>query len=325
MVEGDAVRIEDKYKAHLSKADQRAFDKEQQAEGKRVTSETKAVPDIVTLLFSAPYEFGPPTLSILEHTGGNRAVDEALQGPVPSSRVFILPAALNDPIRVAAPPVPAGGKAAGDPESFGPFETYLMLAMRIDPQRALEAADVVEGARAAAYRTRGKLCYGIAFATTGARNRAFLSAALAAWAGTMPSAQVTGAGSKLRLTTCDPGAGAKSPTKEQVNRAAELVAFRSAITEGAVRDDVALSQARCFARLFVRVSGMLDLVKAIGSGNPDASQTTTIQSAALPNSQPLRRRHRQRYAVADYSVSATLPPVRQYCPWSRESMSSSTR
>jgi hypothetical protein len=219
LVEGDAVRIEDKYQAHLSKAERKAYDRQQQAEGDRITKETKSVPDIVTLLFSAPYEFGPPTLSILEHTGGNRAIDEALQGPVPSSRVFILPAALNDPIRVAPPSVPAGSKAAGDPESFGPFETYLMLAMRIDPQRALEAADVVEGGRATAYRTRGKLCYAIAFATTGATNRAFLSGALSSWAGTMPSAQLTESGSRLRLTTCDPGASASSPSKARVTRA----------------------------------------------------------------------------------------------------------
>jgi hypothetical protein len=283
LVEGDAVRIEDKYKARLSKADRRAYDQEQQAEAKRVTSETKSVPDIVTLLFSAPYEFGPATLSILEHTGGNRAIDEALQGPVPSSRVFILPAALNDPIRVAPPSVPPGSKAVGEPETFGAFETYLMLATRIDPQRALEAADVVEGGRAEAFRTRNKLCYVIAFAATGTSNRAFLSAALTAWAGTMPSAQLTGSGSLLRLTTCDPGARAKSPAKDRVNRAAELVAFRSGLTESAVGDGANLSQARCFARLFVRVPGMLDLVKAIGSGGrPDTAQTARIQAAARP-------------------------------------------
>jgi hypothetical protein len=282
LVEGDAVRIEEKYKARLSKTDRHAYDLEQQAEGRRVTSETKGVPDIVTLLFSAPYEFGPPTLSILEHTGGNRAVDEALHGPVPSSRLFILPAALNDPIRVSPPAVPAGGKAVGDPETFGAFETYLMLATRSDTQRALEAADVVEGGRAQAFRTRGKLCYAISFATTGTTSRAFLSAALTAWTGTMPSAKLTAAGALLRLTTCDPGASAISPTKERVSRAAELVAFRSALTEGAVSDGADLSQARCFARLFVRTPGMLDLVEAIGNGRPDPSQAAKIQAAALP-------------------------------------------
>ena len=282
LVEGDAVRIEDKYKARLSKADRHAYDQQQRAEDKRVTSETKAVPDIVTLLFSAPYELGPPTLSILEHTGGNRAIDEALQGPVPSSRVYILPAALDDPIRVAAPSVPAGSNSVGDPETFGAFEAYLMLATRIDPQRALGAADVVEGGRAEAFRTKGKLCYGIAFATTGTPSRAFLAAALKAWAGRMPSAQVQGSGSLLSLTTCDPGAGATSPSKDAVNRAAELLAFRSGLTESAVRDGADLSQARCFARLFVRAPGMLDLVKAIGSGQPDAAQTATIRAGALP-------------------------------------------
>jgi hypothetical protein len=195
--------------------------------------------------------------------------------------VFILPAALNEPIRVAAPPLPAGAKAAGDAESFGPFETYLMLAMRIDPQRALEAADVVEGARAAAYRARGKLCYGIAFATTGATNRSFLSSALAAWARTMPSAHLTSAGSRLRLTTCDPGATAKSPPKDRVNRAAELVLVRSGLTEGFVSAGALLPRARCVARLFVRSPGVVDMVLAIGTGSPNASQKARLQSVTL--------------------------------------------
>jgi hypothetical protein len=152
IIEGDAVRIEDKYKATLSKADQHAYDREQAAEGTRVSAGLASVPEVLQFLESAPYEFGPLTMKVLERTGGDARINDAFTGPTPSTRLFVQPGFLDQAARVDPPARPAGTAAAGAPDTFGAFETYLVLSSRIDALRALEAADVVDGGRAIAYR-----------------------------------------------------------------------------------------------------------------------------------------------------------------------------
>src|SRR5262249_35268813 len=148
LIEGDAVRIESKYKAKLSKADQRAYAREHQAEGERASGGLSTVPDVLDFLGSAPYELGPVTVNVLEKIGGNARIDDAFRGPIPSTRLFIEPGNLEEAARVDAPLPPPGAKKIGPTDTFGAFETYLVLSERIDPQRALEAADVVDGGRA---------------------------------------------------------------------------------------------------------------------------------------------------------------------------------
>src|SRR2546423_11481402 len=92
LVEGDAVRIERKYLLQLPKAELREYQTQDRAERQRAGRESRDVPDVLQFELGAPYEFGPATISMLEKSGGNAAVDRALTGPTPNSRLFIEPA-----------------------------------------------------------------------------------------------------------------------------------------------------------------------------------------------------------------------------------------
>jgi len=137
LVEGDAVRIENDYLAQVSTAEQKEYNRENKAEGARVGKATASVPAIVGIISDAPYEFGESTVRVLLESGGNSAIDGALTGATPSTEVFIEAGDITPPVVVDTPVLPAGASRVGSPETFGPFETFLTLSMRLDPARAL--------------------------------------------------------------------------------------------------------------------------------------------------------------------------------------------
>src|SRR6185295_12456381 len=92
----------------------------------------------------------PRVVSILENSGGNQAIDNALTGPTPSTRIYLDPTAVNQSAG-SPPPVPAlqagekklSSETVSD-EGFDDFTLYLMLGARLDPVTALRAADAFE-------------------------------------------------------------------------------------------------------------------------------------------------------------------------------------
>jgi hypothetical protein len=276
LVEGDAVRIQEDYLAQLPAADQTEYQHENDAEGTRVGKETASVPDIVTLLSGAPYEFGPATVKVLFESGGNEAVNEALTGSVPSSEVFTETGDITTPVAVDTPPIPPGGVADGRPETFGPFETYLTLALRLDPGRALEAADAVGGGSAVTYKSGGATCYRVAVAPTFEHSRPFLLDAVEAWARDRAHTTVDADGDRVGFTACDPGRSTPDPSSARFRAAIELLDVRTGLTVGAAQDQSSGDLARCVARVFVESPGAEALVLAIGNGTPTAAQRAQL-------------------------------------------------
>ncbi len=281
LVEGDAVRIEDLYEKSLSKTEQAEYDREYAAEGARVRKEGAGVPDILGYLFGAPYELGPATMRVLAASGGHSAVDAALTGPVPSTAVFVRPADLTPPPAVPAPPLPEGTTAVGDPEAFGPFETYLTLAAAIDPSRALDAADVVTTGRARTYRRGNRDCYEVTLVPRRPASRAFLAAAVRAWVTTKPDAAMVAGGANVTFRACDPGKRAVGLSKARLQTMDELLSMRVGLTLGiAEGGGLKADQARCIARVFVHDSATRRLALEIGDGTPTASQQSLLRTKA---------------------------------------------
>jgi hypothetical protein len=295
LVEGDAVRIEDKYHDSLSKAEQQQYDKQQQAESNRFDASTKNVPEIVSFLMSAPYTFGPATIEVLDATGGNAAVDRAISGPTPNSMLYIEPGALDPPTRVSAPQLPPGAEQVRPPESFGPFTLYLALGARLDPERALTAADVVSGGQAITYKLGNKICYRAQLAPRRATSEPYLRSALTDWAKVETSATVDRAG--LGFTACDPGKSAKGPSHQRFIDLATLLEIRNELTVDVTKQGESdLGTARCIARRFVQQPGLEPLIAGIGNGEPTPSERLQIQNAVLQS---------RRECVAD--VDSGLP------------------
>jgi len=288
LVEGDAVRIEDDYLAHLSSAEKKEYDRENAAEGVRVGKETAKVPDVVELFMSAPYELGPATIQVLLASGGNSAIDAALTGPTPSTSLFVAPGDLTAPRAVDPPLSPAGAVAQGEAESFGPFETYLTLAMRLDPSAALKAADVVSGGRAVTFRTGNTTCYRVAIAPVSAETRPVLLGAVRAWAQGRAKSSVDASGDLVGFTACDPGKAAPVPASQRFHDAVELLGLRSSLTVEVAKGDVPGDVARCIARVFLEAPGAKALVLQIGSREPTAAQSAALQPIVVSSAQLCR-------------------------------------
>ena len=150
LIEGDANRVEDGYLKALTSAQRKQYDREQAALGSAFDKETVDVPPFVELLFSAPYELGPPTIRMLIAEGGNTAVNTALTGPTPTSADFVQAGLIAPPPpNLPAPTLAPGEQAEGSGEAFGAFELYVTLAARDDAAGALTAADAILGGRRA--------------------------------------------------------------------------------------------------------------------------------------------------------------------------------
>jgi hypothetical protein len=280
LVEGDAVRIQDDYLAQLSAAEQKEYHRENDAEGARVGKETASVPDIVDLLSGAPYEFGPSTVRVLLSAGGNSAVDDALTGPTPSTGVFVESGDITPPVAVEQPLLPADGVASGPAETFGPFETFVTLAMRLDPGRALAAADVVAGGRAVTFRSRGATCYRVVVQPAFQHSRPFLLRAFQDWARGRPSTAVDAVGDRVGFTTCDPGRSAPEPSSQRFHNAVALLSVRAGLTVAAAKGHVEGALARCLARVFIETPGVEALVLAVGNGTPSSAQGARLRAVA---------------------------------------------
>jgi hypothetical protein len=277
LVEGDAVRIQQAYLKQLSAADQKAFERENDAEGDRVKQATTSVPDIVDLLGSAPYAFGKSTVGVLSAEGGNDAVNDALTGPTPSSSVFVEAGLVEPSTAVDAPLPSADAVAVGRPEPFGAFEMFTMLSTRLDPGRALLAADVVGGGKAVTFRSNGIICYRVVVDPVAEHSRAFLLAAVQDWAHGRSRTSVDAVGDLVGFTACDPGTEAPEPSAARFKSAVRLLSIRMELTLDAARDHVSGDLARCFARVFVATPDAEKLVLEIGNGKPTAQQNLVLR------------------------------------------------
>jgi hypothetical protein len=279
LIEGDAERIEDEYVSTLSEAEQSDYNEQRDAEGNTYEDETADLPEIIEFTFASPYIFGPPTIRVLLADGGNDAVDRALSGPPPASRMFMEPGVLEGS-RMEAPEPPPGVKLEDEAEHTGPLDMYFTLAGRIDPQRALRAADLVTAGRDIHYRDpdRDVECVRIALhARRGAEGE--LIAALKDWAAAVPGVSVT-SGYEPTITACDPGKGAKGPKDGTLEKAVQLLALRGQLTAEVAEADVPPETARCIARLFVRGPGIVDLLLKYTDEEPTGADAERISNAA---------------------------------------------
>ncbi len=243
-VEGDAVRIENKYRAGLSTAEKREYRDTLRSEQQQADQGTANVPAFVSLSFSAPYRYGPPTVGVVAADGGNANVDRGFRSGSFTERLFLEPNSVlhHQPEPKVAPPALARGeKARGGTDRFGAFSTYLLLASRLDGGDALEAATYVRGGRMRTVRADGRSCVrGVVVGADAAANR-LLADRFRSWAATLPEgmAEIGRRGQAVTFFSCDPGAGAALASPDPaIERAGTLLQIHDEL-EGALVSDFA--------------------------------------------------------------------------------------
>jgi hypothetical protein len=266
LIEGDAQRIEKKYLAEQSEADRTEYEKLSNATSDEANERGKDVPPVIETYFGAPYIYGPQVVSILEHTGGNQAIDDAITGPTPTTRIYLDPTAVNQ-VADTPPPVPAlqtGEHAfssetveAGDFDVFDDFTLYLMLGARLDPITALRAADAFAAGSSTPYTTdAGTTCLRASVEGVNPESETFLAEVLGRWAKEMPDAKVESTAGPITFRSCDPGERAVAPTLAAIRGVATLAAIRDQLTETFITSSkLPADIATCVSRVLMQMPG----------------------------------------------------------------------
>jgi len=268
LVEGDASRIEGQYLQGLSETDRNAYVQQSLKSSADAGRRAKDVPAVVETYFDAPYIFGTPIAQVLAASGGNEAVDAALDGKTPATRIYFDPSTVaHTPDLPPSPDLLSGEKKlktyGANDESLGDFDLFLMLAARLDLPTALRAADAYKSASQIAYERNGKTCFRASVVGGNHASNTFLASTLKRWAETMPDAGASPTTAGVVFHSCDPGARSETPSNERIIAATRLVAARDQLVAALARQPVPTALAVCAARLLVREP---DFAAAINRG-----------------------------------------------------------
>ncbi|MFL6205457.1 MAG: hypothetical protein ACJ739_08895 [Acidimicrobiales bacterium] len=210
LAEGDALRVENAYvEEELTDDEQADYDEEFAGDLADSESATADVPPFMEALFGAPYALGQPFVTMLYNKDGNDGVDDAFEDPPTTDEHVLDPASFLDD--EGAEDVDLDLDAELDVLEQGPFGAtswYLVLAERIDPKQAFEAALGWNGDAFAAYETDDDdVCVQAVFAGDAESDEDEMSAAIDDWASAMPSgsAEAIEVHGHPGMKTCDPG------------------------------------------------------------------------------------------------------------------------
>ncbi len=123
-IEGDANRVEDRYLRSLPRRQRLEYDDRLGAALDRSETETADVPAFISLVLSAPYRYGPPSVRAVTLSGGNGAVDRVMRRGNFTEAMFVEPASVLDApadLKIAAPKRAEGDEAIGSSDTFGAF------------------------------------------------------------------------------------------------------------------------------------------------------------------------------------------------------------
>lgn len=216
LVEGDAIRIETSYTASLSGAD---LDEYTTAVGEQLGALDGGfddVPSAMVAFISTPYVLGHPLVEIVALDGGNGAVDRAFDDPPSTGAQLLSPVIylVPEPATELSPAsLPEEVGEPIDDGQLGAVDIYLVLAERIDPFVALEAADGWGNAFYVTYEVDDRTCVRIRATGMSERGDEDLRAAFETWAAAAPADAAASVGAdgdgNLLIESCDPGPDAE--------------------------------------------------------------------------------------------------------------------
>jgi hypothetical protein len=253
LVEGDAVRIENRY------IDQELSDDEV-AEVQGATDEgldavdDEAVPEALQAYFGLPYALGEGFLAVLEAEGGEEAIDEAFESPPTTEEHLTDPFAYldGDGVKVVVEPAADEGATVLERGDFGAASLYLVLAQRIPAPQALDAILGWGGDAYVNFLRDERSCVVLDVVGDSDEDSAELRTALDAWVAAAPagSASVSQQARRVRLESCDPGVDAEAGTGSAIG-SLTLLATRSFVVADAIEQGAPASFASCYARAVV--------------------------------------------------------------------------
>jgi hypothetical protein len=243
------------------------------------------VPRVLIAVQLAPSALGQPRVDLIAADGGNGAVDAAFADPpTTAEHMFDAPSYLA---REAATPLddptlPDGVAGSIDEGPMSPIDLYLLLADRIDPLVALDAADGWGNGRYVSYERDGRTCVRMVFDGDSDQDDQQIRDGLTSWAGAMvaeagATTSDLGGGHTL-VETCDPGTEVTATN----NRALDMLsipAVRAQIAGGSASGGSDVEAAWSEGDCFVHQLTAEQLIEANGSADPPSEVMDAINEA----------------------------------------------
>ena len=250
LVEGDADRIEERYRDTLDQATKDAVDAESDAG--LADFEAAGIPTALTSLFASPYAVGDAFVAVLKATEG-QSVDAAFSEPPTTEEQILDPfeyIAAHGPVPVKRPLT--DGAEAYDQGDFGAVSLMIVLAERIDPHQALAAATGWGGDSYAVFPKDGRTCIRLNVTGDTPDDTTELTDAFSGWVAATPgaAASISRDGDIVHLESCDPGAAAQAGTGGS-EQALQLAAARGYVAVGTLDEGATPDQAKCFGSVMV--------------------------------------------------------------------------
>ncbi|CUR58548.1 hypothetical protein NOCA2500025 [metagenome] len=252
LIEGDAERVQTRYRESLTTKQRAALDADTKKEGDRAAQRLQGIPKVLLTMFTSSYTFGQALVQLADADGGNRAVDDLFRRPPTHELALLDPFTVlahdNDAVQVDVPALRAGEKEVSSGE-FGVMTWYFVLAERMPLADALAAAEGWGGDSSLDYEDAdGTVCTRATVVGASPKDTRRLYAALRRWVAAAPGAPATvaRAGARIRFQSCDPGRKAhvgKNVSAQAVTLALTRTYTGIGLMQGGVEADVS----RCVA------------------------------------------------------------------------------
>lgn len=254
LVEGDALRVEQGYQtSELTPEEQEAYDEEFQGELDQSEAATEDVPAFVSATFGAPYALGQPFAVMLANQGGNDELDRAFEDPPTTEENLFDPTSyLGDQGEIDLDLGFSDSDDVFDEGSFGATTWYLVLAERIDPMVAFEAALGWDGGAYASFERDGATCVRVGFAGDEPTDEDEMAAALETWVASMPGdqAEVRDIDGHPGIESCDPGEDVDMELTGRSEDSLYLPSLWGYLIADAT-SELDAEQSRCYARAVI--------------------------------------------------------------------------
>lgn len=280
LAEGDAVRIEQKYAAQLSAAEQAALTTDEEQDYAAFEEATAEISPTLAALQLAPYILGEGMVNTVFDLDGQAGIDNSFLHPPISEEALFDPSHYRGNgtvVPVAAPNVVAGEEVLDEGE-LGPLTWYLMLAEVIDPGSALKASFGWGGDTYVMVRNNDQNCMRISYKGDTAADLGEMQNALDGWIAAAPGIrrEVSVVGDQLLVVGCDPGTDVTVPllgTSEDALFAPRMV-METAV-ELHRSQNLPYQKARCIATEFVGQYPLADLVAFVTAPTASPEQLAT--------------------------------------------------
>jgi hypothetical protein len=292
LVEGDAVRVQEAYADALPQSDRDTYRAEQAATTAAAQNELsgEGVPDALSALFEAPYDFGPSMLEVA-WAAAPGGINGLFRSPPTTDAAYLTPSTLAEQVqfpKVARPGVTGSERIVGKPDTFGSFALYLVLASRLGPADALHAADAWGGDAMITFTKDKHTCLRTRMVGHGTAGTAAIGDALTRWSSAMPpgTTQVVVKPAAVLLTACDTGATG-APVPHTASEALTFAASRDELFASLLKQKLTTPLAVCASDALVRDPSFAPLL-AHPNVAPDATATAALQQRAAAIGQSCR-------------------------------------